>query len=188
MPKNTFRPRLGHQTLTAALQDTEVVTSPGGAPNFILKLTHDEELVFTFTFIIRQGQQFVTSGATDTIANVDTQISGLTYVYASNPREVENLVTREFHADPNLHKNSNVELVGDFGTGGHASVSFEWTWKWKPPKPIEDRGGGWRNSCSVRWPPRLPLVAVSDPATVRRVRPPCSPATHLGQLLVLGIK
>ncbi|KAJ0293075.1 hypothetical protein CBS470a_002074 [Colletotrichum nupharicola] len=155
MPKNTFQPRLGHQTLTAALQDTEVVTSPGGAPNFILKLTHDEELVFTFTFIIRQGQQFVTSGATDTIANIDTQISGLTYVYASNPREVENLVTREFHADPNLHKNSNVELVGDFGTGGHASVSFEWTWKWKPPKPIEDRGGGWRNSCSfVEYDPR----------------------------------
>ncbi|KAJ0355120.1 hypothetical protein KNSL1_000839 [Colletotrichum chrysophilum] len=155
MPKNTFQPRLGHQTLTAALQDTEVVTSPGGAPNFILKLTHDEELVFTFTFIIRQGQQFVTSGATDNIANIDTQISGLTYVYASNPREVENLVTREFHADPNLHKNSNVELVGDFGTGGHASVSFEWTWKWKPPKPIEDRGGGWRNSCSfVEYDPR----------------------------------
>jgi Arf-GAP with SH3 domain, ANK repeat and PH domain-containing protein len=57
-------------------------------------------------------------------------------------------VTREFHADPNLHKNSNVELVGDFSTGGSASVTFEWSWKWKPPKSAEDRGGGWRNCCS----------------------------------------
>ncbi|OLN88662.1 putative ribosylation factor GTPase-activating protein cnt6 [Colletotrichum chlorophyti] len=140
---------LGDASPIEFVQDTEVVTSPGGGtPNFILKLTHDDELVFTFTFIIRQGQQFVTNGTADTVAAVDTQISGLTYVYASTPREVENLVTREFHADPNLHKNSNVELVGDFGTGGTPSVSFEWTWKWKPPKALEDRGGGWRNSCS----------------------------------------
>lgn len=79
----------------------------------------------------------------------DTAINGLTYVYASTPREVENLVTREFHADPNLHKNSNVELVGDITTGGSPSVSLEWSWKWKPPKNTEDKGGGWRNACSV---------------------------------------
>ncbi|TEA15099.1 Protein csx2 [Colletotrichum sidae] len=146
---------LGDGSPIEYVQDTEVVTSPGGVPKFIIKLAHDEELVFTFTFIIRQAQQFVTSGATETVANVDTQISGLTYVYASTPREVENLVTREFHADPNLHKNANVELVGDFGTGGTPSVSFEWTWKWKPPKNVEDRGGGWRNSCSfVEYDPR----------------------------------
>lgn len=85
-------------------------------------------------------------------APLDTAISGLTYVWASTPREVENLVTREFHADPNLHKNANVALVGDYTTSGSASVSFEWTWKWKPPKSTEDRGGGWRNSCSVSVP------------------------------------
>lgn len=84
------------------------------------------------------------------LAPVDTAITGLTYVYASTSREVENLVTREFHADPNLHKNANVDLVGDYSTSGSPSVSFEWTWKWKPPKPSEDKGGGWRNSCSVR--------------------------------------
>jgi len=55
---------------------------------------------------------------------------------------------REFHSDPNLHKNPNVELVGDFTTGGSASVQFSWSWKWRPPKPTEDRGGGWRTSCS----------------------------------------
>lgn len=109
-------------------------------PNFLLKLNNDDELVFTFTFVIRQDAN--TPG-------VDTQINGLTYVYASTSREVENLVTREFHADPNLHKNSNVELVGDYTTGGSPSVSFDWSWKWKPPKGIEDRGGGWRNACSV---------------------------------------
>ena len=76
-------------------------------------------------------------------------INGLTYVSASTAREVETLVTREFHADPNLHKNANVQLVGDYSTGGSPSVSFEWSWKWRPPKPTEDRGGGWRNNCSV---------------------------------------
>jgi Arf-GAP/SH3 domain/ANK repeat/PH domain-containing protein len=80
---------------------------------------------------------------------VDTVINGLTYVSASTAKEVDNLVTTEFHADPNLHKNANVQLVGDYSTGGSRSVSFEWTWRWKPPKPTEDRGGGWRNNCSV---------------------------------------
>jgi Arf-GAP/SH3 domain/ANK repeat/PH domain-containing protein len=80
---------------------------------------------------------------------MDTAVNGLTYVSASTPREVENLVTLEFHADPNLHKNANVQLVGDYTTGGSQSVSFEWSWKWRPPKPVEDRGGGWRNTCSV---------------------------------------
>jgi Arf-GAP with SH3 domain, ANK repeat and PH domain-containing protein len=120
------------------LQDTD----PSSVPNFLLKLNNDDELVFTFTFVIRQD-----SNAPCT----DTQIPGLTYVYASTSREVENLVTREFHADPNLHKNSNVELVGDYATGGSPSVSFDWSWKWKPPKGVEDRGGGWRNACSVGY-------------------------------------
>lgn len=88
----------------------------------------------------------------------DTAVSGLTFAYGSTSREVENLVTREFHADPNLHKNANVELVGDYSTHGSPAVTFEWTWKWKPPKVNEDKGGGWRNSCSV-WTipvPHLP--------------------------------
>lgn len=80
---------------------------------------------------------------------MDSNINGLTYVSASTAKEVETLVTREFHADPNLHKNANVQLVGDFATGGSQSVSFEWSWKWRPPKAAEDRGGGWRNECSV---------------------------------------
>ncbi|KAI0515287.1 hypothetical protein F5B22DRAFT_607890 [Xylaria bambusicola] len=120
--------------LVEFVQDPE--SSP--TPSFLLKLNNDDELVFNFTFIVRQDEG----------SNNDTQINGLTYVYASTSREVENLVTREFHADPNLHKNANVELVGDFNTGGSSSVSFEWSWKWKPPRPVEDRGGGWRNACS----------------------------------------
>lgn len=58
------------------------------------------------------------------------------------------MVVREFNSDPNLHKNPNVELVGDYTTGGLPSVQFSWTWKWRPPKPTEDRGGGWRTACS----------------------------------------
>lgn len=80
---------------------------------------------------------------------MDTFINGLTFAYASNSKDLDNLVTREFRADPNLHKNSNVELVGDFSTGGSPSIRFDWSWKWRPPKVIEDRGGGWRNTCSL---------------------------------------
>lgn len=119
-------------------------------PNFLLKLSADDELVFTFNFIVRQPSPSSAESASG--GGPDTQINGLTYVYGSSVKEVENLVTREFHADPNLHKNANVELVGDYGTGGVPSVAFEWTWKWKPPRPAEDRGGGWRNVCCVRDP------------------------------------
>lgn len=135
-PELPSRKPLGCRYLTCASQDIE----PSSVPSFLLKLSNDDELVFTFTFIIRQE----TNGSVS-----DTQLNGLTYVYASSSKEVENLVTREFHADPNLHKNANVELVGDYTTGGSSSVSFEWSWKWKPPKGVEDRGGGWRNACSV---------------------------------------
>lgn len=133
------------------LQDPE--PSPSSTyPNFILKLNNDDELSFKFTFVVRQKQQIIpgTNGAQDTPGSlIDTVLNGLTYVSASTAKEVETLVTREFHADPNLHKNANVQLVGDYSTGGSQSVSFEWTWKWRPPKPVEDRGGGWRNNCSV---------------------------------------
>lgn len=78
---------------------------------------------------------------------LDTAIHGLTFVFGSNARELDNLVTREFHANPNLHKDPHVELVGDYTTGGTSSVQFQWSWKWTPPKPTEDRGGGWRTSC-----------------------------------------
>ncbi|KAG8666086.1 hypothetical protein FPOAC2_11179 [Fusarium poae] len=126
------------------------------APNFLVKLSNDDELIFSFTFVMRQAQLAQPTSPSDSAPTaVDTSISGLTYVYASNLKEVENLVTREFHADPNLHRNANVALVGDYSTGGSPSVSFEWTWKWKPPKPTEDKGGGWRNSCSfVEYDPR----------------------------------
>jgi Arf-GAP/SH3 domain/ANK repeat/PH domain-containing protein len=141
-------------------QDPEP-SSPSGSPIFIIKLNNDDELTFNFTFIIRQAQQ-TTSGPNGAQENanslVDTVINGLTYVSASTAREVETLVTREFHADPNLHKNANVQLVGDYSTGGSSSVSFEWSWKWRPPKPTEDRGGGWRNNCSVG-----PAVTTEEP-------------------------
>lgn len=154
------------------VQDAEVPTSAGG-PAFILKLSNDDELVFTFTFIVRQSPQALASPeSTEPLPSADTQINGLTYVYASTPREVENLVTREFQADPNLHKNSNVELVGDYSTGGSPSVTFEWSWKWKPPKNTEDKGGGWRNSCSVEMPMNVIRCGdIADMPPVRRIRP-----------------
>ncbi|KAI9670356.1 MAG: hypothetical protein M1817_004399 [Caeruleum heppii] len=128
-------------TILDYVQDPES-PSNAGAPSFLIRLNNDEELEFQFTFVIRQQSSSNTTTPTDTI------ISGLTWAFASSAKELDNLVTREFHADPNLHKNSNVQLVGDFATGGSSSAQFGWTWKWRPPKVLEDRGGGWRNSCS----------------------------------------
>ncbi|KAL4955050.1 hypothetical protein BDW69DRAFT_161710 [Aspergillus filifer] len=124
------------------------------APTFLLRLNNDEELIFKFTFILRQTQTASSSNATVNGVSTslpeitDTVLNGLTFAHAPNSKELDNLVTREFHANPNLQNNSNVQLVGDFSTGGSPSVQFDWTWKWKPPKGTEDKGGGWRNSCS----------------------------------------
>lgn len=134
------------------LQDPDPPAS--AAPSFLLRLTNDEELVFKFTFIIRQTQtgQVVSStvnGVTTSLPEtVDTTLTGLTFVHASNLKELDNLITCEFHANPNLQNNENVQLIGDYSTSGCPSVQFDWSWTWKPPKPIEDKGGGWRNSCS----------------------------------------
>jgi Arf-GAP/SH3 domain/ANK repeat/PH domain-containing protein len=120
----------------------------------MLRLSNEEELTFNFTFIIRQTQ---TGNAASSTVNgvassmpevVDTNLMGLTFAHASNSKELDNLITREFHANPNLQNNSNVQLIGDYSTGGTPSVSFDWSWTWKPPKVMEDKGGGWRNSCS----------------------------------------
>ncbi|KAG6059646.1 hypothetical protein E4U32_003911 [Claviceps aff. humidiphila group G2b] len=166
------------------VQDPESLINASAGPNFLLKLNSDDELIFTFTFVIRQSHQPAASDGKSVA--VDTNIAGLTFACGSTPREVANLVTREFHADPNLHKNSNVDLVGDYGTGGSPSVSFEWTWKWKPPKPVEDKGGGWRNCCSfVEYDPRahrLDTLAsfsfwVSSP-TIPFLSYPSSPDPH----------
>jgi len=80
----------------------------------------------------------------------DTIINSLTFIFASTPKELDTLVTREFNANPNIHKHGNVDLVGDYTTGGNQVEQFEWSWKWRAPKQERDRGGGWRNTCSVR--------------------------------------
>ena len=133
----------GDDSLVEFIQDPESSpTSP--LPPFLFRLNNEDELFFNFSFVIRQGQSSV-QGINSAI---DTFINGLTFAFASNARDLDNLVTREFHADPNLHKNANVELVGDYSTAGSPSAKFDWSWKWRPPKVAEDRGGGWRNTCS----------------------------------------
>ncbi|KAJ5315992.1 hypothetical protein N7476_006299 [Penicillium atrosanguineum] len=135
------------------IQDPDVASSTS-APTFLLRLSNDDELIFNFTFILRQTKTGNVAGSTvngvsTSLPEVaDTTLTGLTFAHASNSKELDNLITREFHANPNLQNNSNVQLIGDFSTGGTPSVSFEWSWRWKPPKIMEDKGGGWRNSCS----------------------------------------
>ncbi|KAF2109053.1 centaurin-beta-2 [Lophiotrema nucula] len=147
------RREVGDDSVVDYIQDPET-TATGAPPSFLLRLNSDDELIFNFTFVIRQAQAapsiYNVNSASTIMPNglVDTIINGLTFVFASSTKELENLVTKEFHANPNLHKNPQVELVGDYATGGSPSVQFHWSWKWKPPKSIEDRGGGWRTSCS----------------------------------------
>lgn len=120
----------------------------------MLRLSNDDELIFNFTFILRQTQtgnvaSSTVNGVSTSLPEVaDTALTGLTFAHASNSKELDNLITREFHANPNLQNNSNVQLIGDYSTEGTPSVSFDWSWRWKPPKATEDKGGGWRNSCS----------------------------------------
>jgi hypothetical protein len=122
---------------------------PNAKNPILLKLTNEDELNFHFTFNIRRKEDLA-----------ETNINGLTFIIASNARDLENLVTREFHADPNLHKNPNVNLVGDFSTDGSSAVQFDWKWRWRPPQGAEERKNiGWRNTCNVRkwscaWPRR----------------------------------
>ncbi|KAJ9640166.1 hypothetical protein H2204_003391 [Knufia peltigerae] len=115
---------------------------------FLPRLDLEDELDVRFTFTTRQNSGPLPATPSTATAAVDTTISGLTFAYAANAKELDTLVTREFHADPNLHKNSNVQFIGDFSTSGTPVITYEWTWRWKPPKPYEDRGGGWRNCCS----------------------------------------
>ena len=123
--------------------------SGSNAPH-LLKVPNDEDLTFNFTCVVRQTPPSEVGGNNvEKSTNDDTAIVGLTFLFASNANELENLVTKEFHANPNLHKNPNVELIGDCSTNGNPHVQFQWSWKWKPPKQTEDRGGGWRNICSV---------------------------------------
>ncbi|GLI80491.1 hypothetical protein PoHVEF18_008846 [Penicillium ochrochloron] len=143
----------GDETPIEYIQDPDVPpTAP--LPIFLLRLSNDDELIFNFTFILRQTQTGNVSGSTVNGVStslpevVDTNLMGLTFAHASNSKELDNLITREFHANPNLQNNSNVQLIGNYSTEGTPSVSFEWCWRWKPPKAMEDKGGGWRNSCS----------------------------------------
>ncbi|KAI9718344.1 MAG: hypothetical protein M1828_006746 [Chrysothrix sp. TS-e1954] len=134
----------------------EYVQDPDGSPSspkFLLRLNDDDDIYFYFSFSISQTPSpHVSNAPSDAMPAIasllDTAINGLTFTFASTPKDLDTLVTREFNADPNLHRHPNVDLVGDYSTAGQVREHFEWSWKWRPPKPIEDSGGGWRNACS----------------------------------------
>lgn len=147
-------PRLDSKDLTNIKTEQDPESSgPGVLPNFLLRLNNDEDVYFYFTFAMRQSLPPSATpvsphtSAPNPVVGIDTIIKGLTFVFAPTLKDLDALVTREFNADPNLHKNPNVDLVGDYSTDGALFEQFEWSWKWRPPKVVEDRGGGWRNSC-----------------------------------------
>ncbi|MCJ1307906.1 hypothetical protein MMC25_001554 [Agyrium rufum] len=136
---------IGDDTPVEYIQDPDSA-SPTSPPSFLIRLSNEDELTFKFSIILRQTQANNTDGSNSA---ADTVLNGLTFAFAPTKRELDTLVTREFHADVNLHKNSNVELVrSQVSTEGSPSAQLEWSWKWRPPKPIEDKGGGWRNTCT----------------------------------------
>ncbi|KAF4768817.1 hypothetical protein HAV15_008345 [Penicillium sp. str.  len=113
----------GDDTPIEYIQDPDT-PSAAPVPTFMLRLSNDEELIFNFTFIIRQTQTGnapnSVNGVSTTMPEVaDTNLMGLTFAHASNSKELDNLITREFHANPNLQNNSNVQLIGDYSTGGY---------------------------------------------------------------------
>jgi hypothetical protein len=161
------------------VQDPDV--DPSSPPTFLLKLQNEEELIFNFTFVLRQQQPGKISAQA-----VDTVINGLTFIFAASLRELDNLTTRELHADPNLHKNNpNVQLVGDYSTSGSSSVQFQWTWKWKPPKASDDKGRGWRTCCSVCGTKAL-SNSQTNVSTVCRIRSKKSQIRSSRNIFVLG--
>ncbi|PNS20553.1 hypothetical protein CAC42_6003 [Sphaceloma murrayae] len=127
-------------------------TLSGGPPSFLLRLPNDEELTFNFSCSVKQSSGLASPdgphGTNTTSPVADTTITGLTFVFASSAKEIDQLVTREFHADPNIHKNPNVHVVGDYATSGAPSTQLSFSWRWRPPKASEDMGGGWRTTCS----------------------------------------
>ncbi|KAH8731514.1 ARF GTPase-like protein activator [Phaeosphaeriaceae sp. PMI808] len=188
------RREFGDESVIDYIQDPESSLQSDGPPSFLIRLPNDEELTFNFTFILRQHlamPSIYNANSTSTAATTglaDTIINGLTFVFASSSKDLENLVTREFQANPNLHKNPQVELVGDYTTGGSSSVQFQWSWKWTPPKTNETRGGGWRTSCSfVEYDQRAHKLStlanfafwVQNTARLLQSPPPSSPRIEL---------
>ncbi|CAG8477971.1 8965_t:CDS:2 [Ambispora gerdemannii] len=111
-------------------QDPELQSK---APNkFLLKLSKDKRFELKFKF--RVGEN-----STNT-----EELKGLTFINATNEKELARILTVEFNVDPNLHRHANVALLGDFTP---KQEEIEWTWKWVPPHTMDESHHGWRNHC-----------------------------------------
>lgn len=136
---------VGESATDAMHQDPD--TSSNAGPSFLVRLQNEDDLIFNFTFVIRQLP--AQTSAVPTSAPSDNTINGLTFMHAASARDLDSLVTKELHNDPNMHKNNpNVHLIGDYSTLGNPSIQFTWSWRWKAPRAAEERARGWRNCCS----------------------------------------
>lgn len=155
----------GAVNLTVAIDDVELKDpDPTSGPMLLLKLPPaEDELHLIFTFTIRRREETAGTALNGNGNSTNTTINGLTFITASSAREIDNLVTREFHADPNLHKNPNVNLVGDYSTDGSNAVQFDYKWRWRPPQGQDGNASnlGWRNTCSVHIPAPNALLALA---------------------------
>ena len=133
----------------AFILDPDISQNTTAVPLFLLRLASEDELHFSFTLRLSQHASSAPRDASLTgpqAAHPNTGISGLTYMFGHDRKELDHLINREFHANPNLHKNSNVELLGDYNTAGQLDSPIQWTWVWKPPRLHEMPPSGWRTT------------------------------------------
>ncbi|KAK9458797.1 uncharacterized protein V1516DRAFT_643472 [Lipomyces oligophaga] len=100
----------------------------------LLKLHATRGLMFTFSVVLNKSE----------LENFD--IAGLTFMAASNGRQLDTMLTKELQFDPNIQNRSNVKFIGDYSSSKSSKV-LEWSWTWQPPHDFVDQFNGWRNSC-----------------------------------------
>lgn len=71
-----------------------------------------------------------------------TGLSSLTFVSAGSVKQLDSFIKNEFFHNPNIQKEKNVVLLGDFNAkGDHPQIiSFDFLWQWHAPEPNSDKG------------------------------------------------
>lgn len=101
-------------------------------PIHLLKVEHEPELSFVFTFVLKQSS-----------------VSGVTFVTGNNLSTIERLITSGYNADSNIQKNKNVKVLGDYQAETD-EIEIQYTWDWTPSDSTIVSGmlGGWKSVCT----------------------------------------
>lgn len=98
----------------------------------LLKIEHEPDLQFTFTFVLKQSS-----------------LSGVTFVTGNNIADIDRLITSGYNADSNIQKHKNVKVLGDFSAdSGEREVQYIWNWAPSDSTIVPGMLGGWKSVCS----------------------------------------